>query len=160
MNKEILFRGKRIDNGEWVYGNLIASDAANEAFETIIIPDGDFMYLTEPDCDLGFETWYKVKPDTVCQYTGFVDTHNHKIFENDIIYRSSRYDHGDVCKVIFQDGEYLGEDILTGSTCTMKILRKEWEIINNIFDIPVSSNAYASIFLQGKTGYKVMMGVE
>ena len=80
--EEIKFRGKRIDNGEWVYGNLIYSSDAevDEDFTTLIIPQKDSNCFTGSSNDLGFECWYKVIPKTVGQYTG-VD----EIYSGDIL---------------------------------------------------------------------------
>ena len=73
MKREILFRGKRADNGEWVYGNLIDSDSI---VGKIVDFDGEYFIP---------EFWYKVDPETVGQFTGFTDKNGTKIFDGDII---------------------------------------------------------------------------
>lgn len=60
--REILFRAKRIDNGEWVEGFLFDSNMINES-----------RYFHEIDLE------------TVCQYTGLKDKNGEKIFIGDIV---------------------------------------------------------------------------
>lgn len=75
MNREILFRGKRIDNGEWVYGQyaylLNARTKDGEPIKHMIV-DGTPFGQT-------------VDPSTVGQYTGLTDKNGKKIYEGDIL---------------------------------------------------------------------------
>ena len=71
MNREIEFRGKRLDNGEWLYGDLMHDNHG-----------GCYIY---PLDSLGLFAENKVAHDTVGQFAGLVDKKGVKIFEGDIV---------------------------------------------------------------------------
>lgn len=125
--REILFRGKRIDNGEWVKGFYVC------VLDTHYIMTGKFDSLTNGIIN---SEAYKVDPDTIGQFTGLTDENGVKIFEGDIV----RY--GDtIHRVVFEQRNgtaYFGLVYAACETLPFGHYQdiKQIEVIGNIYDNP------------------------
>ena len=123
--REILFRGKRLDSGEWVYGYYVyAPNNFNQQ-----------KHLIQPVADDGrLATLRKVDPDTVGQFTGKFDKNGKRIFEgdicriNDMIYKVEfKYSQWAILALLKQYYCYPAYHFNCGESC---------EIIGNIYDNP------------------------
>lgn len=72
--REIKFRGKRLDNGEWIYGSLLVSHFKDDKKERYFITQFSGNYTFE----------HEVDPNTVGQFTGLRDKNGRDIWEGDI----------------------------------------------------------------------------
>ena len=123
--REILFRGKRVDNGEWVEGEL-RHGGYYVADETV--------YIVQPFA--GTIINYPVYPATVGQYTGLKDKNGKRIFEVDIL-ESADFTVEDGYGVVeWYDGAYeVGNKSWCG-TFHENYNGREFEVIGNIHDNP------------------------
>lgn len=131
--REILFRGKRTDNGDWVEGFIVSSreNTYPNGFEMINV---DGINYDELDNYIPNFISYAVDPSTVCQYTGLKDKNGERIFEGDILlvdgedgYFKLEFDE-DTARFIM-----LGDSILVDFD---NFWSYEVEIIGNVHDNP------------------------
>ena len=127
--REILFRAKREDNGEWAYGYYVCLPDVAGSVSMLHVPAGN--------PDESNKTYY-VKKSTVGQFTGLTDKNGTKIFEGDII---QTYDPDDGYAVVRYDetetefyADFIGENVYYGLGGNFRI--DDIEIIGNIYDNP------------------------
>lgn len=143
MSREILFKAKRIDNGEWVEGCIVMDQSRLDIFKYRIQPIESGVLYAPP-----------IDPDTLCQYTGLTDKNGKKIWENDILRYSYDYDGSPFLKdgeeIKYRAGavfwsEWRGSWAVCGrgnKKCTNNDVFKynrnpnRTEVIGNIFDNP------------------------
>lgn len=119
--REILFKAKQIDNGEWIEGSLIDLDIDN-GYCYIVPPYKKASIL--PIIFLITDRMKLVDPETLCRFTGLCDKNGNKIWKNDILMC-----HGnpkDLVKAAF--GEFGVRNIETGSI-TDKAIGWYYEVV-------------------------------
>lgn len=137
--REIIFKAKRIDNGEWVQGYLLKKYYQESPHDRFAI-----QYKTKGDEYEWTPKYMAVEIDesTLCQYTGLTDKNGNKIWENDVVERVDRRNGLYVfreqpkmnCKVVWTDRH--GYDTIP--SCGYFDIKNalECEVIGNVFDNP------------------------
>lgn len=118
--ENIKFKAKRLDNGEWVEGDLM-----KESYGARIIG-----HTSKAD------NWIAVNPSTICQFTGLKDCEGNEIWEGDIVHDS--YDL--LCIDNLYEVVYIEEE----GTFAFKSLDKvdNYEPFVNLFEVYVVGNKF------------------
>lgn len=120
--REILFRGKRLDNGEWAEGFYISH--LNACHYIIPFRTGGYEAM---DNSFYVHKWFEVDPSTVGQYIALEDKNGKQIFEGDILSLQAGRPH----VVRFKNGVFILEDSAIPMSFAIK-----FEIIGNVHDNP------------------------
>ena len=134
MQREIKFRGKRLDNGEWVYGNLLKIDHGTEC-ACYIIPRITNGSWSKDRLMLKFiSPCYEVDPETIGEYTGFCDENGKEICESDIVELPEFLEQRRKAIVVWSGGWYWKVGDYRGGNliCASEIVK----IIGNPYDNP------------------------
>lgn len=138
MDHEILFRGKRIDNGQWVVGFPLRKETPD--LHCYIISTFETERCAGTIGVSGSEM-YEVYPESIGQYTNVLDSNHTRIFEGDIIKATHNKDFLHTSYIKFDNGTYWcelisGNDIDDMESLYDQCLDLGLTVIGNIYDNP------------------------
>ena len=126
--REILFRGKRTINGDWVYGDFVRGNERKSLRDSIFVYDSETQSFND----------YEINPSTLGQYTGLTDKNGKRIFEGDIV-KTDKFSEPNkqyIIKYDLQFGAFIGQDRYNVYFVTFDSDSGEFEVIGNVHDNP------------------------
>lgn len=124
--RPIKFRGKRVDTDEWIYGDLLTSNGTE-----CEISDWDKVDYSR----------YDVIPETVGQFTGYLDENKQEVYEDDIV-RCIDPDGEEYVTTVRHDGGAFAIDVVScdydysAIGWAIDVDVEEMRVIGNIYDNP------------------------
>ena len=119
--EDIKFKAKRLDNGEWVKGDLVHSTS----YVGISYPSDEFSDVP---------IVHRVDPKTVCQFTGLKDKEGMDIFDGDLLYDE---DSGivsaikwkrNICGYVYEKaGAFATMRVFSNHTCFLKVIGNKFD---------------------------------
>ena len=135
MEDRYLFKGKRLDNGEWVTGQYVKGlDMYDKEVHLIFEPTTIFYSSGETD------GWSEIDPSTICQCTGLKDKNGKLIWENDIMVAHLDDDYPEdetYIRILWYESGFCSKEKGSEDMSQIdKFDQDHFEVCGNIFDNP------------------------
>ena len=131
--REILFRAKQIDDGEWVEGYYAMMGVDSLIRHYIVQNCAVTKLFKNPEDNMYFND-VEIDPETLCQYTGLNDGNGKRIWENDIV----KHERSDTIGTVkWYQEDYVGwcvDDVMIDEQQFTDEMWNECEVIGNAFD--------------------------